>query len=284
LRERRGLNGAEASGVKLTSDVEEVPVFILAGGLGTRLKEHTELRPKPMLEIGHKPILWHIMRWYGLHGFKKFVICAGFRAEVIKEYFLNYSALNSDFTVNLVNRELVYHSVHHDEDWEVTVAYTGEVTLTGARLARAASKYLERADHFAVTYGDGLCDADLASEFQFHRQHACIGTMLAINPPPSRFGELHVEGNTVLEFSEKPESNSWINGGYFLFRREFLKYLSTDEHCVLEKEPLVRLASDRQLRIYRHEGFWACMDTQRDKDHLEELWASGRAPWAQRRD
>lgn len=263
------------------SIMEDVPVFILAGGFGTRLKEHTEFRPKPMLEIGHRPILWHIMRWYGWHGFKRFVICSGFRSEVIKEYFLNYGPLNSDFTVNLSTHEVTYHGPHHDEDWDVTITYTGELAMTGARLARAAGKYLGPAQHFAVTYGDGLCDVDLVGEFGFHRQHNRIGTMLAVNAPPSRFGELRVDINTVTDFSEKPASrDAWINGGYFFFRREFLQYLSSDEQSVLEKDPLVKLARDRQLDIYRHEGFWACMDTQRDRDKLEELWASGRAPWA----
>jgi glucose-1-phosphate cytidylyltransferase len=200
---------------------------------------------------------------------------------VIKEYFLNYGPLNSDFTVNLATHEVTYHSPHHDEDWDVTIAYTGEFAMTGARLAQAAGKYLGPAQHFALTYGDGLCDVDLLAEFGFHRQHNHIGTMLAINAPPSRFGELRADINTVTEFSEKPISrDSWINGGYFFFRKEFLQYLSYDEQSALEKDVLVNLARDRQLEIYRHEGFWACMDTQRDRDSLEELWASGRAPWA----
>jgi len=264
-----------------TSELVNIPVFILAGGLGTRLKEHTEFRPKPMLEIGHHPVLWHIMRWYGWHGFKRFVICSGFRSEVIKEYFLNYGPLNSDFTVDLATREVTYHSPHHDEDWEVTIAYTGELTMTGGRLARATEKYLGSAQHFALTYGDGLCDVDLAAEYAFHCQHNRIGTVLAVNAPTSRFGEMHVDINTVTDFSEKPElRGSWINGGYFFFRREFLRYLSSDEQSVLETGPLMMLVRDRQLNIYRHEGFWACLDTQRDRDKLDELWASGRAPWA----
>jgi glucose-1-phosphate cytidylyltransferase len=182
----------------------DVPVFILAGGLGTRLKEHTEFRPKPMVEIGGKPILWHIMRSYSRHGFKRFVICSGFKSEVIKDYFANYDLMNSDFTVNLKTRNTTYHCLHHDEDWEVTVAYTGELTMTGGRIGRAAEKYLGNAEHFAVTYGDGVTNADLDAEFRFHQEHGRIGTVLAINPP-SRFGDLITDGDTVLQFSEKPE-------------------------------------------------------------------------------
>ena len=261
-------------------DTSQVPVFLLAGGLGTRMKEQTEFRPKPMVEIGGRPILWHIMRWYSRFGFKKFVICTGFKSEVIKDYFLNYDAMNSDFTVNLASRNTVYHSAHHEEDWEVTVAYTGEGTMTGGRIGRAAAKYLGNAEYFAVTYGDGLTNANLAHEFEFHRSHGKIGTVLAVNPP-SRFGELHTEGDTIIDFAEKPKlSQSWINGGYFFFRRDFTERLSGDEALVLEREPLMRLAGDMELAIWRHRRFWACMDTQRDHDDLTEMWRSGNAPWA----
>lgn len=260
-------------------DRSKIPVFILAGGLGTRLKEHTEFRPKPMVEIGGRPILWHIMRWYGRFGFRKFIICAGFKSEVIKDYFLNYDAMNSDFTTNLSDRSVKIHGAHHEEDWEITVAYTGETTMTGGRIGRAASKYLGDAAHFAVTYGDGVTNADLGKEFEFHEIHGKIGTVLAINPP-SRFGDLVVDGDTVTTFAEKPElSDTWINGGYFFFRKEFMNYLSNDEGLVLEKAPLMQLASDRELHLMRHSGFWACMDTQRDRDELEELWRTSRAPW-----
>ncbi|MCC7147544.1 MAG: glucose-1-phosphate cytidylyltransferase [Phycisphaeraceae bacterium] len=256
-----------------------VPVFILCGGLGTRFREETEFKPKPMITIGTQPILWHIMQTYSRHGFKKFILCAGYKAEVIKAYFLNYSSMNSDFTVDLKSNHLTVHSVDHDQDWQVTLAYTGELTMTGARVARAAGKYLGDAKHFAVTYGDGLTDANLRHEFEYHLSHGHVGTVLGVNPP-SRFGELQLEGERVVRFSEKPDfADNWINGGYFFFNRQFLPYLSTDEGCVLEKTPLVKLAGDGQLAMFKHAGYWACMDTQRDRDTLNKLWDSGQAPW-----
>lgn len=259
----------------------DIPVFILCGGLGTRIKEETEFRPKPMVPIGNHPVLWHIMHIYRRHGFKKFILCSGFKSEVIKSYFLNYASMNSDFTVDLKSNSLTVHSIDHEEDWEVTVAYTGELTMTGGRLARAAEKYLGNATHAAVTYGDGLTNADLSAEFDFHMAHGKIGTVLGVNPP-SRFGEIRLEENRVAEFAEKPEfSEKWINGGYFFFKRDFFtKYLTKNEECVLEKTPLVKLADDSQLNLFKHRGFWACMDTQRDRDELNKLWAKGEAPWA----
>lgn len=260
--------------------LSNVPVFILCGGLGTRIKEETEFRPKPMVPIGNHPILWHIMRTYRRHGFRKFILCTGFKSEVIKSYFLNYASMNSDFTVDLKSNQLTINSIDHDEDWEVTVAYTGETAMTGSRIAKAAEKYLGSAEHAAVTYGDGLTNANLKAEFDFHLSHKKIGTVLGVNPP-SRFGEIRLEGDHVVEFAEKPSfHDNWINGGYFFFRKEFFaQYLSKDENCVLEKTPLVQLANDGQLNLYKHRGFWACMDTQRDRDHLNQLWTSGEAPW-----
>lgn len=262
-------------------DFSQVPVFILCGGLGTRIKEETEFRPKPMVPVGDRPILWHLMHIYRRHGFKKFILCTGFKSEVIKSYFLNYTAIHSDFTVDLSSNHLTVHSTHHEEDWEVTVAYTGEETMTGARIAIAAEKYLGNAAHAAVTYGDGLSNVNLQQEYLFHLNHDKIGTILGVHPP-SRFGEIQLEGNHVTKFEEKPEfSEKWINGGFFFFRREFFpKYLSSQKDCVLERAPLVRLAEDGELNLYKHEGFWACMDTQRDRDELNKLWFSGQAPWA----
>jgi glucose-1-phosphate cytidylyltransferase len=232
-----------------------------------------------MVPVGNHPILWHIMRSYSHFGFRRFVLCLGYKAEVIKSYFLNYSSMNSDFTVDLKTNNVTVESVDHDQDWEVTLAFTGDNAMTGSRVARAAAKYLGDAQHFAVSYGDGLTDADLREEFEFHCGHGKLGTVLGVNPP-SRFGELKLRGERVIEFDEKPEfGENWINGGYFFFQRGFLSYLSTDEGCVLEREPLVSLARDGEMGVYRHSGFWACMDTQRDRDFLNGLWESGDAPW-----
>jgi glucose-1-phosphate cytidylyltransferase len=261
-------------------EFSEVPVFVLCGGLGTRIREETEVRPKPMVPIGNHPILWHIMRSYSRHGFKRFVLCLGYKAEVIKSYFLAYSSMNSDFTVDLKTNNVTVHSVDHDQDWEVTLAFTSERAMTGSRIAQAAERYLGEEEDLAVTYGDGLTDADLRKEFEFHLRHGKTGTVLGVNPP-SRFGELKLREDRVIEFDEKPEfSHSWINGGYFFFKRAFLSYLTSNESCVLEREPLVRLARDGQLSVHKHPGFWACMDTQRDRDYLNGLWESGEAPWA----
>jgi glucose-1-phosphate cytidylyltransferase len=257
----------------------DVPVFVLCGGLGTRIQEEAGLKPKPMVRVGDHPILWHIMRSYAHYGFRRFVLCLGYKSEVIKSYFLNYASMNSDFTVKLLSNEVTVHSVDHDQDWDVTLAYTGELTMTGARVARAAQRYLGAVEHFAVTYGDGLTDADLGAEFQFHLECGRIGTVMGVNPP-SRFGELKSDGQQVVRFDEKPKfGDNWVNGGYFFFHRDFLRYLSTDESCVLEREPLARLAEDGGLSIYRHPGFWACMDTHRDSQRLKELWDRGNAPW-----
>ena len=257
----------------------QVPVFILCGGLGTRLREETEVRPKPMVPLGNHPILWHIMSTYSHYGFRNFILCLGYKAEVIKSYFLNYPTMNSDFSIELKTNDVKVHKIEHDEDWNVTLADTGALTMTGARVARAAAKYLGSAQHLAVTYGDGVTDADLSKEFQFHLAQGRIGTVLGVNPP-SRFGELKVDRGEVVEFAEKPEfADNWINGGYFFFRRDFLQYLSKEEDCVLEKEPLMKLARDRELSICKHRGFWYAMDTQRDREHLNKLWENGNAPW-----
>jgi glucose-1-phosphate cytidylyltransferase len=263
----------------LQLNTSRVPVFILCGGLGTRLREETELRPKPMVPIGNHPILWHIMRTYSHHGFKTFILCLGYRADVIKSYFLNYPTMNSDFTIDLNTNNIRVHKIDHDQDWSVTLADTGALTMTGARLARAAAMYLGDAEHLAVTYGDGVTDANLLDEFRLHLKEGKIATVLGVNPP-SRFGELKLENDKVVEYAEKPDlTNNWINGGYFFFKREVLKYLSEEEGCILERDPLVKLARDRELNTFKHRGFWYAMDTQRDREHLDELWKSGRAPW-----
>ena len=256
-----------------------VPVVILCGGLGTRFKEATEFRPKPMVPLGERPILWHVMRIYARHGFKRFVLCLGFKAGGIKDYFRNFHLDNADYTINLKTNAITVHEFNQALDWEVTLAYTGEKNMTGSRVAQAMDKYLGDTPHFAVTYADGLTDANLAEEFRHHLSRKKIGTVLGVNPP-SRFGEIKVEDEKVVEFSEKPDiEDHWINGGFFFFQRQFRRYVSEDENCVLEREPLVKLARDGQLNIYRHRGFWACMDTQRDHEQLTRLVESGDPPW-----
>jgi glucose-1-phosphate cytidylyltransferase len=263
----------------MNSQYDDTPVFILCGGLGTRLKEETEFRPKPMVTVGDHPILWHIMRRYAHFGFRRFVLCLGFKGESIKSYFLSYSHSRSDLRIDLRGNGVEVLSATDVDDWEVTLVDTGQTAMTGARVARAVTKYLHDAEHFAVTYGDGLTDANLETEFSFHVRHGRIGTILGVNPP-SRFGELKIAGTNVAEFTEKPTfHDAWINGGYFFFRREFLNYLSEADGCILEREPLVRLTKDAQLAVFKHEGFWASMDTRRDRDELNALWASGDAPW-----
>jgi len=259
----------------------EIPIFILCGGIGTRLKEETEFRPKPMVPIGEHPILWHIMRHYARHGFKRFVLCLGFKADFVKDYFRDFYLHNSDCTIKLRDNEVIVHEHRQHLDWEVTLAYTGDKTMTGSRVAQATRKYLGGAEQFGVTYGDGLTDASLTAELQHHFSAGKLGTVLGTNPP-SRFGEIKVEEDKVIAFAEKPDiEDHWINGGYFFFHRDFLTYLSEDDVCALEGEPLVRLARDGQLSIFRHRGFWACMDTQRDREYLTRLVESGEAPWLQ---
>jgi glucose-1-phosphate cytidylyltransferase len=188
--------------------------------------------------------------------------------------------MNSDFTIELRTNNVKVHKIDHEQNWHVTLADTGALTMTGARVARAAAKYLGDAQYFAVTYGDGVTDANLVDEFQFHVQQGKVATVLGVNPP-SRFGELKLENGEVVDFAEKPDlTENWINGGYFFFKREALKYLSTDEGCVLEKDPLVKLARDRELSICKHRGFWYAMDTQRDREYLDQLWNTGKAPWS----
>ena len=259
-----------------------VKVVILCGGLGTRLREETEFRPKPMVEIGGRPILWHIMKAYAHHGFADFVLCLGYKGEQIKQYFLNYETMSRDLTIRLGPTPQVTFHTPHNEAWSVTLVDTGATALTGARVKRV-EPYI-RDEEFMLTYGDGVADLDIQRLLAFHREHGRIGTVTGVRPP-SRFGELLIDGASVVEFSEKPSvSHGYINGGFFIFNRRFFDYLSADDHCVLEREPLERLAKDGQLRMYPHDGFWQCMDTQRDLHLLNESWARPRPPWKVWRD
>jgi len=256
------------------------PVMILCGGLGTRLREESDVKPKPMVTIGGQPILWHIMKIYAAHGLKDFILCLGYKGHAIKDYFLNYRTYAADITIDLSRPEQVQFLNHpFDEDWRVTLVETGESTQTAARVRKAA-KYVE-ADTFCLTYGDGVGNVDITALLAFHRAHGQIGTITGVRPP-GRFGELRAgEGGTVVEFNEKPQvTEGLINGGFFVFERAFLeRYLSERDDEVLEQEPLQRLARDGQMVVRPHDGFWQPMDTHREFMLLNEIWASGRAPW-----
>lgn len=258
----------------------DTPVMILCGGLGTRLKEETEFRPKPMVPIGPHPILWHIMQLYSRCGFRKFILCLGWKAEAIKAYFLHYPALYSDFTITLQRNSVEIHALEETPDWEVTLADTGSETMTGCRLFLAAQRYLGNVEHVAVTYGDGLTNANLGRTLQFHQEQGKIGTIMGVHPP-SRFGEMELNGEEVVQFNEKPDlHHSWVNGGFFFFKRSFFsRFLHHNPALVLEKEPLNELVRCKELAVYRHQGFWACMDTHRDREALNLLWNTGQAPW-----
>jgi glucose-1-phosphate cytidylyltransferase len=262
------------------ADPADVPVFILCGGMGTRLGDGAGGAPKPMLEIGGRPMVMHVMGCYGRHGFRRFVLCTGHRSEAIEDYFLNFAARSADFTVGLADRSVSFHQRERAPDWEVTLAYTGARTMTGGRVARAARRYLGDAPHFAVTYGDGLTDADLGAELAWHLAHDRTATALGAEAP-STFGRFELdEDGGASAFVEKPRrAGGTINGGFFLFRRRFLDYLSAEEGCVLEGLPLQRLVAEGQLRVFRHSGFWSCVDTVRDRDEVRGLWEAGAAPW-----
>lgn len=253
-------------------------VVILCGGQGTRLREETEFRPKPLVEIGGRPILLHIMKLFAHHGFTEFVLCLGYRGNMIKEHFLNYEAMNSDFTVALApRRQIVYHGSHAEEGFAVTLAETGLDSMTGQRV-KAIEKYVD-GDTFMVTYGDGLSDVNLKSLLEFHRQHGRLATVTTVKPL-SRFGVLELDSSgAVAGFHEKPQLEGWVNVGFFVFERSVFDYLDNDTSCVLEREPLERLAQEGQLMAYRHPGFFYAMDTYREYKVLNELWESGKAPW-----
>ena len=248
---------------------------ILAGGLGTRLAEETEIRPKPMIEIGGRPILWHIMKHFARHGHGEFFIATGYRGEVIKRYFLDYAGLEGDLTLSLQDRRVEQHG-SHAEDWTVHLMDTGQHTMTGGRLKRLAARL--RGGTFLMTYGDGVCDVDLGALVAFHRAHGCLATVTAVRPP-ARFGGLEFEGDRVARFSEKPQAGEgWINGGFFVLEPAVLNYIDGDE-TYWEREPLERLAREGELMAFRHDGFWQCMDTLRDRRYLEGVWEGGHAPW-----
>jgi glucose-1-phosphate cytidylyltransferase len=249
---------------------------ILAGGLGTRLSEETSVKPKPMVEIGGMPILWHIMKSYSAHGVNDFIICCGYKGYVIKEYFANYFLHQSDVTFDMRNNTM---EVHHKraEPWTVTLVDTGEDSMTGGRLSRVR-KYIENEEMFCFTYGDGVGDIDITASIDFHKKHGKAATLTATFPP-GRFGALDIKSGQVMNFKEKPKGDgAMINGGFFVLSPKVLGYLGGDD-TVWEQAPLQRLAEDGELMAFEHQGFWQPMDTLRDKHLLEELWASGNAPW-----
>ena len=250
-------------------------VVILAGGFGTRLSEETDVRPKPMVEIGHQPILWHIMKLYSAHGFDEFVVCCGYKAEYIKDWFVNYRILRSDITVDLKNDAVEVHR-HNSEPWRVTLVDTGDGTMTGGRVRRVAD-HLD--DTFLLTYGDGVANVDITAEVAFHREQGTLATLTAVRPP-GRFGAfpLHDDQNRVPSFTEKPEGDgAWINGGFFVCEPQVLDYIEGDD-TTWEAEPMERLAAEGQLSAFRHDGFWHPMDTLRDKATLNDMWATD-PPW-----
>ncbi|MBI2061766.1 MAG: glucose-1-phosphate cytidylyltransferase [Nitrospirae bacterium] len=251
-------------------------VVILCGGLGTRLREETEFRPKPLVEIGGRPILWHIMKLYAHKGFREFVLCLGYRGSMIKEYFLNYEAMNNDFSIRLGHTEDVqFLGAHDEQDFRVTLADTGSTVETGERVKKI-EKYIDE-DEFMLTYGDGLADLDLEALLDFHRRSGRIGTVTIVRPP-SRWGVVELgEQDRVRRFQEKPQLEGWVSAGFFVFGKKIFDYL--DGGVALEREPLRRLAEDGQLAAYRHSGFFQAMDTHRDYLLLNDIWARGQAPW-----
>ena len=255
-------------------------VVILCGGLGTRLREETEFRPKPMVNIGPRPVLWHIMKRYAKYGHTDFVLCLGYKGEMIKEYFYHYEVMNNDFTIELGNsKNMTIHESHDEKGWKVTLANTGEKALKGARIKKI-EPYIS-GDEFLMTYGDGLADIDLDKLLAFHRQHGKMVTVSGVNQA-SRWGEMRVKGTQVTAFKEKPENgNNYVNGGYFVLNRRVFDSLSTDDGCDFESGPLEQIARDGQLMIYKHPGMWACMDTLRDVEYINNLWSTNKAFWAQ---
>jgi glucose-1-phosphate cytidylyltransferase len=252
-------------------------VVILCGGLGTRLREETEFRPKPMVPVGERPVLWHIMKTYAHYGHKEFILCLGYKGEAIKDYFRNYQWNTSDVTLRLgAKPQIKYHSKHSEEDWTVTMIDTGQNTMTGGRVRRVLP-YIKD-DTFLLTYGDGVTDSDINASIKFHQKYRKILTMTAVQPP-GRFGDIEIIDGKVTAFKEKPERQAgFINGGFFVVDRRIGKYL-TDDACVFENEPMNQLAAEQQLVAYQHTGFWQCMDTYREQQLLTGMWNNGTAPW-----
>lgn len=252
-------------------------VVILAGGLGTRLSEETDLKPKPMIEIGGRPILWHIMKSYSYWGFNEFVILTGYKSHVIKEYFINYYTRYSDITIDMAQNAVEVHN-HRNEPWKVTMLYTGQETLTGGRIKKA-QEFIDN-KRFMLTYGDGVSNVNIPKLIKCHEKSGKLVTMTSVQPY-GKFGSLDINKDGIItSFIEKPKGDgAWINGGFFVMEPEVFDYIENDDRTIFEREPLENLAHDRQLNAYKHEGFWHAMDTLRDKNELTDLWLKGKAPW-----
>jgi glucose-1-phosphate cytidylyltransferase len=257
--------------------MNDIPVVILCGGMGMRLKEETEFRPKPMVEIGDHPILWHIMTSYAAYGFDRFILCLGFRGDVIKDYFVNYHLRSSDAEITLgTNPQIRILNQNPAVNWRVILADTGSTALTGARVKRI-QKYVDT-EHFMLTYGDAVSDVDLRALYEHHMKHGRIGTVTGVRPP-SRFGGLETDGSRVTCFAEKTVRGGLINGGFFMFHRRIFDYVTEDDNCALEQAPLEKLTAEGELQVRQHEGFWQCMDTLRDVIYLRSLCEKGEQPW-----
>ena len=255
----------------------DMKTIILAGGWGSRLGNLSELVPKPMLQIGNKPVLWHIMKIYSSYGYNDFILALGVKGHIIKEYFYNFEAINNDFTVNMKNGEITYHSKHQEFDWKVTLVDTGLNTLKGGRIKRVES-FLED-DINMITYGDGVADINISDLVKFHKSHGKIITISGVKPG-GRFGEIEETNNQVNSFVEKPKNGkSYINGGFMVFNKDLLKYLTDKENCDFEYNALEKLAKVGEVMVFKHEGYWDCMDHERDLNHLNKLWNSGNAFW-----
>ena len=256
-----------------------IPVVIFCGGLGTRLREETEFKPKPMVKIGKRPILWHIMKIYARYGFTKFILCLGYKGEMIKEYFYHYEVMNNDVTITLgSNSGFKIHNSHDENDWQITLCNTGDNALKGARLKRI-EKYVNT-DQLMVTYGDGVANIDIEMLLKFHHSHGKIATVTGVRPKFLKFGELNIQNDQVVQFDEKPSyTGNYVNGGFFVFNHELFDYLEDRDDCDLEAGPLDQISEKGELMVYKHHKFWACMDTIRDAEYLNDLWNNNKAEW-----
>lgn len=253
-------------------------IVILTGGYGTRIRDVSSDLPKPMVPIGNRPILWHIMKQYAFHGFKDFILCLGYKGDTIKDYFLNYQKRQNDFTLDLKANSIENHTGHSIDDWKITFVETGLKSLTGARVYRV-KKYLQNDEVFMLTYGDGVSNINIKELLEFHKSHGKLMTVTGAHPP-GRFGELDIDGNSVVGFNEKPQSiKGWISSGFFVCNRKVLDYLTPNEDLIFEKDPIESIVKDKQLMVYKHEDFWHPMDTSRDHQLLNHLWEQGKAPW-----